>query len=370
MVPEAVTLDMAQPILHHRTAEFSTILETCHEGLQYLFQTKKTVLMLTSSGTGALEGAVSSVLSTKTPTLVVRGGKFGERWGELCEAYGVPMVPLDIAWGESVTKEQLAAKLKEHPEVKAVCLTQSETSTGAFADIKELAPVVKKHGALCLVDSITGIGVQEFRFDEWGVDVAATGSQKGLMLPPGLAFAAVSDEAWKAAEKSDLPSYYFSFVRHRESWGEKTTPWTPAITLFIGLAKALGMIRKEGLEALWARHERMGQAMRAAVRALGLPIFPRIPANIQTVISLPPQLNYSKLSKRLYGAYGMKVAGGQDRLTGKILRIAHVGYVDEGDLIAAASFLERAVAEEGWKVEPGIAVAAAQKVLMSSPAAH
>ena len=368
MVPEAVALDMAQPILHHRTTEFSNILEACHEGLQYLFQTKKTVLMITASGSGAMEGAVSSVLSTKTPTLVVRGGKFGERWGELCKAYRVPMVPLDIPWGESVTKEQLAAKLREHPEVQAVCLTQSETSTGALADIKELAAITKGHGALCFVDSITGIGVHEFRFDEWGVDVAATGSQKGLMLPPGLAFAAVSDEAWKAAEQSDLPSYYLSFLQHRKAWEEKTTPWTPAITLFVGLGKALEMIRKEGLEALWTRHERMGQAMRAAARAVGLPIFPRVPSNIETVISLPPELNYSKLSKRLYNSYGMKVAGGQDKLTGKILRIAHVGYVDDGDLIAAASFLERALAEEGWKVEPGTAVTAAQKVLMK-PAA-
>lgn len=368
MVPEAVSLEMAQPILHHRTTEFSTILETCHEGLQYLFQTKKSVLMLTSSGSGAMEGAVASVLSTKTPTLVVRGGKFGERWGELCEAYRVPMVPLDIAWGESVTSEHLRAKLKEHPEVKAVCLTQSETSTGAFTDLKELVPIIKERGALTIVDSITGIGVHEFRFDEWGIDVAVTGSQKGLMLPPGLAFAALSDAAWKAAERSDLPSYYLSFVRHRKSWEKKTTPWTPAITLFMGLAKALGMIHKEGLEASWARHALAGEAMRAAAHALGLPIFPRIPANIQTVIALPPQLDYSKLSKRLYNAYGMKVAGGQDQLTGKILRIAHVGYVDDGDLIAAASFLERAVADEKWKVEPGVAVAAAQKVLMRSPA--
>jgi aspartate aminotransferase-like enzyme len=308
---------------------------------------------------------VCSVLSTKTPTLVVRGGKFGERWGELCQAFGVPMIPLDIPWGESVTEEQLAAALKAHPEVKAVCLTQSETSTGALTDIKALAPMVKNHGALLLVDSITGAGVHELRFDEWGIDVAVTGSQKGLMLPPGLAFAAVSDQAWAAAEKSDLPSYYLSFKKHRKSWGEKTTPWTPAITLFVGLARALGMIRKEGLEAIWQRHAAMGEAMRAAVHALGLPIFPRLPANVQTVINLPAQLNYSKISKRLFGAYGMKVAGGQDRLTGKILRIAHVGYIDDGDLIAAASFLERALAEEGWKVEPGIAVAAAQKVLMA-----
>jgi len=367
MVPEAVSLEMAAPIIHHRTTEFSKVLETCQEELQYLFQTKKPVLMLTSSGTGALEGAISSVLSRQTPTLVVRGGKFGERWGELCTAYGVPMIPLDIPWGESVTPEKLAATLKDHPEVRAVCLTQSETSTGALMDVKALTAIVKEHGALCLVDSITGCGVHELRFDDWGIDVAVTGSQKGLMLPPGLAFAAVSDEAWEAAKKSDLPSYYLSFVKHRKSWEKQTTPWTPAITLFIGLAKSLTMIHKEGLEALWARHARMGEAMRAAVRALGLPIFPRVPANVQTVIALPPELDYSKLSKRLFNSYGMKVAGGQDQLTGKILRIAHVGYIDDGDIVAGASFLERALAEEGWKVRPGEAVAAAQSVLMRPP---
>jgi len=365
MVPEDISLEMAAPIMHHRTAEFSAILDACHERLRYLFQTKGLVVMLTSSGTGAMEGAVSSVLSTKTPTLCVRGGKFGERWAELCTAYRVPMIPLDIAWGESITPDHLRAALREHPEAKAVCLTHSETSTGALADIRACADAVREHGALCIVDSITGLGVHEFRFDEWGIDVAITGSQKGLMLPPGLAFAAVSDRAWESAKRSDLPSYYLSFLQARKAWEkEKTTAWTPAITLFVGLAKALARMQEEGLEALWARHARMGEAMREAVRVLGLDVFPRVPANVQTVITVPPELTYSRLSKRLYDDYGMKVAGGQGELTGKILRIAHVGYIDDGDLVVAAAFLERTLAAEGWKVRPGEAVAAAQRVLM------
>ncbi len=363
MVPELVSLDMAAPIMHHRTDEFSEILEFCQSKLQELFQTKNPVLMLTSSGSGAMEGAISSVLSTSTPTLVVRGGKFGERWGELCDTYRVPWRPLDIAWGESVTPDRLKAALDEFPDTKAVCFTHSETSTGALADVKALTKVIKDHGALALVDTITGLGVHEFRFDDWNVDVAVAGSQKGLMLPPGLAFAAVSDAAWEAVAKSDLPSYYLSYARHKKSWQQKTTPWTPAITLFIGLASSLDLLLADGLEELWARHERMANAMRAAARKLGLAVFPRVPANIQTVISLPPELDYKKLSKALYGNYGMKVAGGQDALTGKIIRIAHFGYIDDGDLIAAVSFLERALAEQNWKVTSGEAVAAAQQVL-------
>jgi serine---pyruvate transaminase len=225
--------------------------------------------------------------------------------------------------------------------------------------------VIKAHGALSIVDTITGLGVHELRFDEWNIDVAVAGSQKGLMLPPGLAFAAVSDEAWAAAEQSDLPNYYLSFLRHRKSWGQQTTPWTPAISLFMGLAGSLDMLLKDGLEALWSRHERMADAMRAAVRALGLPLFPRVPGNIQTVIKLPPELEYKKISSVLYKKYGMKIAGGQDHLTGKILRIAHFGYVDDGDVLAAVGFLERALLEQNWNVTPGEAVAAAQKVLVT-----
>lgn len=366
MVPELVSLDMAAPIMHHRTDEFSQILEFCQAKLQELFQTKNPVLMITSSGSGAMEGAVSSVLSTTTPTLVVRGGKFGERWGELCEAYGVPMIPLDVTWGESVTPERMEQALREHPEVKAVCMTQSETSTGALADVKALTAIVKEHGALAIVDTITGLGVHEFRFDDWNVDVAVTGSQKGLMLPPGLAFAAVSDAAWEAAAKSDLPSYYLSYKKHRKSWEKKTTPFTPAISLLVGLAASLDMLLEDGLDALWARHQRLADAMRAAAKSLGLPIFPRVPANIQTVVALPPELNYKKIAAALYDTYGMKAAGGQEELDGKILRIAHFGYVDDGDLVAAVSFLERALLDENWKLEPGQAVAAAQEVLARS----
>jgi serine---pyruvate transaminase len=364
MVPEIVSLDMAAPIMHHRTDEFSEILEFCQAKLQELFQTKNSVLMLTSSGSGAMEGAISSILSTTTPTLCVRGGKFGERWGEICEAYGVPMIPLDVAWGESLTPERLLAALTEHPEVKAVCMTHSETSTGALTDIKALTKIVKEHGALAIVDTITGLGVHEMRFDDWGIDVAVAGSQKGLMLPPGLAFAAVSDEAWAAAEKSDVPSYYLSYLKHRKSWNKQTTtPFTPAISLFVGLASALDLLLSDGLDALWARHAVMGEAMRAAARKLGMPVFPQHPTNIQTVISLPEEINFKKLSGTLYDTYGMKVAGGQDALSGKIIRIAHFGYIDDGDLIAAVSFLERALAEQEWNINSGDAVAAAQRVL-------
>ncbi len=363
MVPEQVSLDMAAPIIHHRTDEFSKVLNDCQENLQYLFQTEKPVLMLTSSGSGAMEGAVSSVLSTKTPTLVARGGKFGERWRELCETYGVPMIPMDIPWGESATVEMLKDALKKHPEVKAVCLTHSETSTGALADIQALAEVVKSHGALCIVDGITSIGVHEFRFDDWNIDVAVTGSQKGLMLPPGLAFAAVSDDAWAAAENSDLPSYYLSYLQHRKAWGKNTTPWTPAITLFVGLARALAMIREETLEGLWKRHQIMADAMREAVRTLGLAIFPRVPANVQTVIAGGEGIDAASLLKRLFDEYGLKATGGQEHLKGKIVRIAHFGYTDYADVVAAVSMLERALAEEGWTVKAGEAVAAAHRVI-------
>ncbi|RKY68361.1 MAG: aminotransferase [Candidatus Latescibacterota bacterium] len=362
-VPESVLLKMAEPIIHHRSAEYGELFAQINKGLKYLFQTENDVLTFTSSGTGAMEAAVVNLLSPGDRALVVRGGKFGERWAEICLAYGVQVEPLDVEWGYAVEPQQIAAKLQSIPEIKAVFTTHSETSTGVINDIETIGQIVKQHPALLVVDVITSIGTHRFLPDQWHIDVAVAGSQKGLMLPPGLAFASVSQKAWEAAESSKLPKYYWSFSAAKKSLAKNQNPYTPAVSLLVGLKKSLEIIQEEGLEKVWARHQRHARATRAAVRAMGLELFAKNPSNILTIVKIPEGIDGKLLLKTIGTKYGVTMAGGQAALAGKVVRISHMGYTDDFDILTAVAALERGLKDLGWHFELGSGVAAAQRVL-------
>jgi len=362
-VPTEIMLKMAEPITHHRLPLFEEVFTETNENLQFLFQTKQPVITLTSSGTGAMEAAVVNLLSPKDKVLVVRGGKFGARWAEICQAYGIEIVPIDIEWGKSVSPSAIRDVLKKEADIKAIFTTQSETSTGALNDIEAIAAIVKDHKALLVVDAITGIGVHDLKPDDWKVDVVVTGSQKGLMIPPGLAFISLSSQAWEALEQSKLPKYYFDLKKALKTMDKKQTPWTPALTLIIGLNEALKMIRKEGLEQLYARHHRLAEATRAAVKALGLELLAEHPSNVLTAINIPSSVDTGALLKYLRDKLGILVAGGQNHLKGKIIRIAHLGYMDDFDIITAVSALERGLNQMRYNFKIGSGVEAAQSFL-------
>jgi aspartate aminotransferase-like enzyme len=334
--------------------------------LKCLFQTKNEVLIFTSSGTGAMEGAVSNLLSKGDKALVVRGGKFGERWGEICKAYGIEFIPIDVDWGKAVDPKQVQKALDSNPSIRAVYTQASETSTGAKHPIREMAEIVKKYEeTVIVVDAITGIGVFNIPMDEWGIDVLISGSQKALMLPPGLAFAALSDKAWKFVERSNLPKYYFGFKKGLKSAQKNQNSFTPAISLFVGLRESLNLIRKEGLEAVFRRHEKLAEATRAAVKALGLELYaPDSPSNALTAVKVPEGIPGGKLKSLFFEKFGITVAGGQDQAKGKIIRIAHLGYYERLDMVMVISALEMLLKEMGYAFELGTGVKAVEEILM------
>lgn len=366
MLPPEVLLKMAEPIMHHREPEFEKIFAEIREGLKYLFQTKNEVLVLTSSGTGAMEGAVSNLLSRGDKALVIRGGKFGERWGEICKAYGIEFIPIDVEWGRAVEPESIRKALEADPAIRAVYTQASETSTGVRHPIREIAEIVKRYeDKVIVVDAITGIGVFNLPMDQWGIDVVVSGSQKALMLPPGLAFAALSEKAWRLAERSDLPKFYFDFKKELKSTKKNQSSYTPAISLFVGLRESLNMIRKEGLEPLFRRHEKLARATREAVKALGLGLFaPDSPSDAVTAVKIPEGIDGERLKDLFFEKFGITVAEGQDRAKGKIIRIAHLGYYGRLDMVMVISALEMLLKEMGHRFELGAGVKRLEEVLM------
>jgi len=366
MLPPEVLLKMAEPIIHHREPEFEKIFAEVREGLKYLFQTENEVLIFTSSGTGAMEGAVSNILSRGDKALVIRGGKFGERWGEICKAYGIEFIPIDVEWGKAVDPDRMEKALKSDPSIRAVYTQASETSTGVRHPIREMAGIVKRYeNAVMVVDAITGIGVFDIPMDEWGIDVLVSGSQKALMLPPGLSFVALSDKAWRSVGRSNLPKYYFDFKKELKSAQKNQNSFTPAISLMVGLRESLNLIRKEGLEAVFLRHERLAEATREAVKALGLELYATdSPSNALTAVKIPEGIQGGKLKNMFFERFGITVAGGQDQAKGKIIRIAHLGYYGKLDMVMVISALEMLLKEMGHVFELGAGVKAAEEVLM------
>lgn len=362
-VPEQIMLTMAEPMIHHRHPEFQEILTSINENLKYLFQTENGVMTLTSSGTGAMEASVANVLSRGDTAVYVNGGKFGERWGEILNAYGCTAVEIAMEWGTPVSPEQVVGTVKNNSDTKAVYLTHSETSTGTATDIRAIAEAVHKHNndIAVIVDGITSVGAMESKMDEWDLDIVVTGSQKGLMIPPGLAHIAVSERAWKLVEKSDLPCYYFDLKAAKKALGKNDTPWTPAVTLIIGLEKALKMLREEGIENVWARHQRCADAIREGCKALGLKLLSSSPSNALTAVYVPDGVEFKKFNSVIKQKYGITVAGGQGHLKGKIFRISHLGYYDELDMMTMMAALERTLVEVGADIKAGAGLTAAQK---------
>ena len=365
-VPEKVLLDMAGPMIHHRTPEFEAIFKEAREGLKKVFKTKQEPLILASSGTGAMESAVVNTLSSGDKALVINGGKFGERWLKICQTYGINAEAITIEWGNSVNPADVETYLKNNPDTKAVFVQGSETSTTVYHPIKELAAITSKlPNTILVVDGITSAGVHDTRFDEWGIDILITGSQKAFMLPPGLAFITLSEKAWAMAEKSTLPKFYFNLKTELKNQMKNTTAWTAGVSLIIGLRSVINMMEKEGIDNVFKRHEINARATREATKALGLtPLAKDLPSNAATGCYLPENIDGKAFVKYLRDKCGVALAGGQDHLAGKILRISHLGYHDAFDTITAISAIEMGLVKFGAKITLGAGVAAAQKILM------
>ncbi|WP_447974351.1 pyridoxal-phosphate-dependent aminotransferase family protein [Nitrospira sp. Kam-Ns4a] len=365
-VPPEVLLAMAQPMIHHRAPEFAQLFGEVREDLKWLFQTRNDVLILAASGTGAMEGAVSNFLSPGDKALVVNGGKFGERWGKLCKTFGAQVIELKVEWGYAVDPQQVADALKKDPGIKAVYVQASETSTGVAHDVRALAEVVRPlEDTILVVDAITALGVFDIQTDAWGLDVVITGSQKALMLPPGLAFVSVSEKAWRLAEKAKNAAFYFNFKKERESQIKNQTAYTPAVSMILGLREVLRMLKAEGLAQVFGRQARLAQAMREGAKAAGLALFPKqAPSNALTAISAPEGVDGQAIYKNLRVQYGITAAGGQDHLKGKIFRISHMGYADTFDIITALAAIEMVLKGLGYPVTLGSGVAKAQELLM------
>ena len=363
-IPPEVLQAMSQPIIHHRAPEYEALFADVRRDLRLLFQCQNEVLMFAASGTGAMEGAVVNTLSSRNPALVIRGGKFGERWAEICEAYGVRVVPVDVPYGKSVDPADVAAALAKEPGVKVVFATHSETSTGAVHDIQAIAAVVGKTPAILVVDAVTSLGVMDLPMDAWGVDLVVAGSQKALMLPPGLAFAALSDKAWARVPEARLPRYYFNFVSERKAIEKNQSAYTPAVSLVIGLRESLRLILAEGLPAVFARHDRLARATRAGVQAVGLTVFPDRPGCACTAVKAPPGIDGGAIVKG-FRQRGITIAGGQGTMKGKIFRISHMGYVDGFDVLTALAALDLVLSDLGYPVKLGEAARAAEEILKS-----
>ena len=368
-VPETVMLKMAEPIIHHRHPEFGEIFKRVNVNLKYLFQTSQPVLTLACSGTGGVESTFVSLFSPGDTIIAVNGGKFGERWVKMPRTFGLNSVEIKVEWGRAPGAQQVLDALRDHPDAKAVYLVHSETSTGTATDIKQLARVIRENSnALVCVDGITAIGAHELRFDDWGIDVCVTGSQKGLMIPPGLAFVALSNRAIEALETSTLPKFYFDLRKALRSHEKDDTPWTPAISLVIGVDAALQMIRTEGIENIWRRHERLAIALRDGIRAIGLRLFSDSPSFAVTPVWLPDGIEWKSFNRTLKEKYGITIAGGQDDFKGRIFRISHLGYYDELDMVTMLSALEMTLVDCGCKFELGSGVRAAMaSFLTTSP---
>lgn len=361
-IPPEALLAMAQPIDYHRSNATAALIKDVLEKLKHVFQTENDVLFLTSSGTGAMEGAVANLLSRGDKAIVVRSGKFGERWGEICTTYGIEVIPIDVTWGNSVEPDTVASALAEHADVKAVFATLCETSTGVLHDIEALARLTRIRPTLLIVDAVSALGADDLQMDNWGVDVVVSCSQKGLMTPPGLAFAALNQRAWNAVERSDLPKYYLDFRKAYESGLEGSVPYTPAVTLLRALQHALNRICAEGIQHTIDRHNRLALATRNAIKALGLPLFAASPANTLTSIRLPEGIDGKALINLMRDKYGITYAGGQSQLSGKIVRIAHLGWMNENDVMVAISAFERGLVEIGHDIPLGAGVSAAQEI--------
>jgi aspartate aminotransferase-like enzyme len=351
-VPRRVSLAGAQDILHHRSERFSELMQRIDPKLKKLFKTKNFIAYLASSGTGAMEACVANLLRRTDEAIVVEGGKFGQRWGELCKAFQVQYHPIQIQWGHAVKPEQVEHALKAHPNAKLVFTQLFETSTGTAYEIESISKICQRYDAILIVDAISSLGIVPFEMDKWGVDVALTGSQKALMIPPGLAFVALSERALTAIEASDLPKYYWDLKTYKKNF--PYTPFTPGVSLLVELDEALTIIEEEGgIDALMGKCEGFARATRAAIGAMNLKVFSERPGAVCTIVQVPAGISDKAVMDTLRTEFQIKIEGGQDHLKGKILRIGHIGDVMTKDVLGTIAALEIILHKLGHKFELG-----------------
>ncbi|MEI0609944.1 alanine--glyoxylate aminotransferase family protein [Brachyspira pilosicoli] len=358
-VPESALIEMAKHPMAHRSKEFSNILKEVYEDLKYVFQTKNDVFLFTASGTGAMCAALENIVNEGDKVLCLVIGNFGARWSKIAESRGAEVIKLEVPLGEVIKPQMLEEALNKNKDIKIVTLTHSETSTGAANDVKTLCSIIKKHGALSVVDGITSLCAMEFKTDEWNIDVALSGSQKGFMIAPGLSFLTASEEAFKMHEQCKYPSFYFNWKEHKKSLAKDTTPFTPAVSLISSLHTSLKMIKEEGIENVNKRHQKLSLALRAAIKTIGLKLFVEDDNNASYAITsiLPPEgITVPDIRKTLKDDYDIIVANGQGSLENKIFRIGTLGFVCERDLIMAVGALEASLIKLGYKFEVGSGV--------------
>lgn len=362
MVPEDVLLEMARPMEHHRTSWYRELHKETLELVKYLFQTTATCLVYTGSGTSAMEGVIVGCCPPGHKALVVRNGKFAERWEKVCATFRIEHSCLDVPWGHGARGGDIARAMEADSKIDTVIVVHSETSTTALSDVEGIAREVRKRSALLLVDGITSVGALPVKMDEWGVDAFVTGSQKALMLPPGLALAAVNDRAWQRIDSGKMPVFYNDLKAYRKSLETFDAPYTPALTLVRGLNFVLKQIKARGLENIWAETAVLARATRAAVEAMGLKVYAADPVDSVTAAVVPAGVDEAALRKTIRANFGFQIAGGQGELQGKIVRFSHMGYVDMFDTLGVISALEMVLSGQGYQFPLGAGVSAAHRV--------
>jgi aspartate aminotransferase-like enzyme len=353
-VPPDILEAVGRPMVNHRGREFADIVNRSAERLKDFFLTGQDVMILSASGTGGLESAIVNVLSPGDKVLAVSIGSFGERFATIAETYGADVTMMPYEWGQAAVPDEIADALKQDPGIKAVLVTHNETSTGVTNPLQEIAKVVRAAGddKLLLVDAVSSLGAIPLEMDAWGLDVVATGSQKGWMVPPGLAFVSLSERAWKANESAKMPRFYLDLAKHRDSQAKGQTPFTPTMSIFFGLDIALERMALEGMESIFTRHKRMGDLTRAGVKSLGLQLLcedERYASNTVTAVKCPEGIEVSALRNLMEDEYSTVLAGGQGKLSGKIFRIGHLGLCDEDDINESIESLGLALAKLGYK---------------------
>jgi len=366
-VPPEVLSALSHPMINHRSSDFKAVLSEVTEGLKWAYQTKNDVLILTASGTGAMEAAIVNTLSPGDKILIANVGAFGSRFVKIAKAYGLNVDDMKVERGKAADPKEIDAKLKadKNKEIKAVLFQMNETSTGVINDVKSIAAVVRSHGALTIVDAVSGLLTADLKTDEWGLDVVAAGSQKAFMVPPGLSFVSMSEKAWKAYELSKMPRFYFDLGAAKKFAATGETPWTPCLTIAFGMQISIRMLKAEGIENIFARHDKLSKAVRAGVKALGFGLLTddSCASKAVTPVIPPAGIDAEALRKAVREQFGVVLAGGQEDLKGKIFRIGHLGYIDKMDMVTAFSALEMVGSQMGAKIKMGSAVAAVEEML-------
>jgi len=364
-VPDRVLRAMSQTIIHHRTSQFETIFDQCQQGLSWLLAGSTPPLILSCSGTGAFEASVQNFFKANDTILCITGGKFADNWLKMCRAFGLNAKEIPVTWGEPVALAQVEQALEDNPNAAGVVLVASETSTGVRHPYEEIGQLVaRQENCLFLVDAVTALGVWDIQPEKEHVDILVAGSQKGLMLPPGLGFVWVSEKAWQKNKTSNIPKFYFDLTKEKKAQGSSQTSYTPAVSLIIGLCEALAMMQEEGRTRIFERHDRLASATRAAMQALSLKLFAKTPSQAITSVMSPAELKDDAIYNGLMNMANFTIAGGQDKLAGKIFRIGHMGYVDDIDLLSVFGCLEIVLKKMGYEqFAPGASIAAASPIL-------